>query len=67
MSLRVPPCPETRRALREAARALREGRITAARLLSWLAGEQVTANGLADRVQALEHRLDALEADLRNA
>jgi len=66
MSLRVPACPETRRALRETARALREGRITAAHLLSWLAGEQVTANGLADRVRALEDRVNALETDHRN-
>lgn len=67
MSLRVPPCPETRKALREAARALREGRITAARLLSWLAGEQVAADSLADRVKDLENRIDALETGLRNA
>lgn len=63
MSLRVPPCPETRRALRETARALREGRITAAALLSWLDGEHVTAASLADRLKALEDRVTALEMD----
>ena len=67
MSLRVPPCPETRRALREAARALREGRITAARLLSWLSDEHVAAYSLADRVKALEDRLHALEMNHRSA
>ncbi|PWC56142.1 hypothetical protein [Azospirillum sp. TSO22-1] len=67
MSLRVPACPETRRALRETARALREGGITAARLLSWLAGEQLAADSLADRLKALEDRVNALETGHRSA
>jgi len=67
MSLRVPPCPETRKALRETARALREERITPARLLSWLAGEQMQTGGLADRIKALEDRVTALEMERRAA
>lgn len=53
--------------MRETARALREGRVSPARLLSWLAGEQAPAGSLADRVKALEDRVTALEMERRAA
>lgn len=62
MSLRVPHDPTMRKALREAARALRQGQITSDALLAWLASRPAQDQGLGERVAAIEHRLSALEA-----
>lgn len=62
MSLRVPHNAEMRKALREAARALRLGQITAESLLAWLASRPANDQGLTDRVVAIEARLAGLEA-----
>lgn len=62
MSLRVPHNAEMRKALREAARALRQGQISAESLLAWLASRATNDQGLAERVVAIEGRLAALEA-----
>lgn len=65
MSLRVPQNTDMRKALREAARALRQGQITAEALLSWLSSRPANDQGLSDRVVAIEGRLATLEAAVR--
>jgi len=65
MSLRVPQNSDMRRALREAARALRQGQVSATALLHWLAEQQMADDSLTRRVDALEDRLSALEAVVR--
>ena len=62
MSLRVPHNADMRKALREAARALRQGQITAESLLAWLASRPAHDQGLNERVAAIEGRLSTLEA-----
>lgn len=62
MSLRVPHDTDMRKALREAAKALRQGQVSATALLAWLASRQSTDQGLTERVDAIEGRLAALEA-----
>ncbi|HYH38265.1 MAG TPA: hypothetical protein VD860_08595 [Azospirillum sp.] len=62
MSLRVPHNADMRKALREAARALRQGQITADALLAWLASRPTQDQGLTERVTAIEERLASLEA-----
>lgn len=62
MSLRVPHDTDMRKALREAARALRQGQITAEALLAWLASRPAHDPGLTERVAAIEGRLATLEA-----
>jgi hypothetical protein len=62
MSLRVPQDPDMRRALREAARALRLGQVSAAALLDWLAHRQSTNEGFDQRLHATEQRVTQLEA-----
>lgn len=62
MSLRVPHNAEMRKALREAARALRQGQISAEALLAWLASRPTNDQGLGERFDAIEGRLAALEA-----
>ena len=64
MSLRVPHNAEMRKALREAARALRQGQVSAEALLAWLASRPSSDAGLTARVGALEGRLAAVEAAL---
>ncbi|WP_431854207.1 hypothetical protein [Azospirillum sp.] len=61
MSLRVPHNADMRKALREAARALRQGQITAEALLTWLASRPAHDQGLTERVTAIEERLITLE------
>ncbi|PWC53031.1 hypothetical protein [Azospirillum sp. TSO22-1] len=61
MSLRVPHDADMRKALREAARALRQGQITAEALLAWLASRPAHDQGLTERVTAIEERLATLE------
>ncbi|HYD66051.1 hypothetical protein [Azospirillum sp.] len=62
MSLRVPQDTEMRRALREAAKALRLGQITATALLDWLASRQTAQDGFDLRLLATEQRIALLEA-----
>lgn len=62
MSLRVPQDANMRKALREAARALRQGQISADALLAWVATRPAQDQGLGDRVAVIEQRLSALEA-----
>lgn len=62
MSLRVPQDPEMRRALREAAKVLRSGHISAAALLDWLASRQTAQEGFDLRLLATEQRIALLEA-----
>ena len=62
MSLRVPHNADMRKALREAARALRQGQISAEALLAWLASRPANDQGLTERVNAIEGRIAALEA-----
>lgn len=62
MSLRVPHDADMRKALREAARALRQGQIAAEALLAWLASRPAHDQGLTERVAAIEERLTTLEA-----
>ncbi|WP_448190507.1 hypothetical protein [Azospirillum sp. sgz301742] len=61
MSLRVPHNAEMRKALREAAKAMRQGQVSAEALLAWLASRLSTDHGLTERVEAIEGRLAALE------
>lgn len=62
MSLRVPHDVEMRKALREAARALRQGQVSAEALLAWLASRLSSDQGLTERVAVIEERLAAVEA-----
>ncbi|HYH17243.1 MAG TPA: hypothetical protein VD995_01380 [Azospirillum sp.] len=62
MSLRVPQDAEMRRALREAAKALRLGQVSAAALLDWLAKRPSAQEGFDLRLLATEQRISLLEA-----
>ena len=61
MSLRVPHNVDMRKALREAAKALRQGQVSAEALLAWLASRMSADQGLSERVTAIEERLAAVE------
>ena len=65
MSLRVPHNAEMRKALREAAKALRQGQVSAEALLAWLASRLSSDQGLTERVAAIEERLATVEAAIQ--
>lgn len=62
MSLRVPHDVEMRKALRDVARALRQGQVSAEALLAWLSSRLSSDQGLTERVAVIEERLAAVEA-----
>jgi uncharacterized protein (DUF2164 family) len=62
MSLRVPHDIEMRKALREVARALRQGQVSAEALLAWLSSRLSSDQGLTERVAVIEERLATVEA-----
>ncbi|HEY0837455.1 MAG TPA: hypothetical protein VGE72_26305 [Azospirillum sp.] len=62
MSVRVPQDAGMRRALRETAKALRLGQVSAAELLDWLASRRSAHEGFDQRLIATEQRVELLEA-----